>query len=125
MTDGNDSARGRVYAPLEDLLKSGGEELLLDPPAPPGYNIGVMVVCLDPVRWNSLCTTASSSRENSFWRKVQLSILKSWGSGGTVPCIVIVVKIENSSGAETVPRAVVSINVVNMWRAMGELCEHT
>ena len=41
--------------------------------------------------------------------------------GETVPCIDIVVKIESSSGGETVPRAVVSINVVNMWRAMGEL----
>ena len=109
MTDGNDSARGRVYAPIEGLLKSGGEELLLDPPAPPGFNIGVMVVCLDPGRWNSLCTTASSSRENSFWRKVQLSILKSGGKGGTVPCIDIVVKLENSSGAETTSRAVVNM----------------
>ena len=27
-------ARGRVYAPLEGLLNSGGEELLLDPPRP-------------------------------------------------------------------------------------------
>ena len=80
--NGNDSARGRVYAPLEGLLKSGGEELLLDPPAPPGFNIGVMVVCLDLGRWNSLCTTASSSREISFWRKAQLSILKSGGNGG-------------------------------------------
>ena len=34
MTDGNDSARGRVYAPLEGLLNSGGKELLLYPPAP-------------------------------------------------------------------------------------------
>ena len=28
------TARGRVYAPLEGLLNSGGEELLLDPPRP-------------------------------------------------------------------------------------------
>ena len=64
------TARGRVYAPLEGLLNSGGEELLLDPPAPPDFNIEGMVTFLDPGRWNSLCTTASSPRENSFWRKV-------------------------------------------------------
>ena len=41
MTDGNDSARGSglCYAPLQGLLNSGGEDVLLDPPAPPDFNI--------------------------------------------------------------------------------------
>ena len=88
MTDGNDSARGSglCYAPLEGLLNSGGEDVLLDPPAPPDFNIGAMVTFLDQGRWNSICTTASSLRENSFWRKVQLSILKSGGKGGERFC---------------------------------------
>jgi hypothetical protein len=40
------TAHGRVYAPLEGLLNSGGEELLLDPPAPPDFNIEGMVTFL-------------------------------------------------------------------------------
>ena len=59
----HDPAHGTVYAPLEGLLNSDGEELFLDPPAPPDFNIEVVITFGDPVWRNSLCTTASSRRE--------------------------------------------------------------
>ena len=84
MADGNDSARGSglCYATLQGLLNSGGEDVLLDPPAPPDFNIGATVTFLGPRRWNSICTTASSLRENSFLVKSPTFNIKVMGGKG-------------------------------------------
>ena len=45
----NGTARGTVYAPLEGLLNSCGQELSLHSPAPPDFNIEGIIVFRGPV----------------------------------------------------------------------------